>query len=322
MLGASDIDHCFGLALNAGLSEPSRRSLLLAWLPRQLVASLAHHPSPADQLRSDLMALNSVPLQDGRPAIAVWLENAERLVGYLPNIPDQFRTLRERATQRAREGVSPEGDPTASGTPEPQKMGVLFLSAEPRGHTEDRLAKLLGNVRDQIRADSPDRLDMSDVHRHVDQNRISEIIQDSTQDILHFAGSGIRRDGESGWLVIDDGAGNEVPVHPETTMHFIEEAVEHRKRTKTRPLRCAIFSAAYSDGLAERLQRAGLVNTTIGNTREVRDVDVQAFSRRFYQYLAQGRSFVEAFKAGVAQVAIQRRTSPRNVSDFVIFSKA
>ena len=320
MLGANDIEQCFGLALNAGLSEPSRRSLLLAWLPRGVVANLARHSSPADQLRADLMALNQTPLEDGRPAIVVWLENAERLVNYLPNVPNQMRTLRERAAQRAKEGVAPK---SASGvTAAPEKMGVLFLSAEPKGHTEGRLSKLLGNVRDQIRKSSADRLDLSELIDHVDQNRVSDIIENSTQQVLHFAGSGERKDGVSGWLVIDDGDGEPRRLHPDTMVSIIRMAVEGRAEKGVAPLRCAIFSANYSDGLAERLHADGLVNTVIGNSREVRDADVRAFSRRFYQYLAQGRSFAEAFKAGVAQVAIERETSPRNVTDFKIFPSA
>lgn len=323
MLGPDDLNNCVNLALDNGLTDPSRRSLLLAWLPSAVIAHLPGHASPADQLRSDLLTLNGFKLADGRPAIVVWLENAERLVSYMPGLPEKLRKFRQRATRRAQEGVE-AADPAHDTQPAepPEKLGVLFLSAEPEGRGEQRLSRMLDGIRAQIANSKSERLELSDLHQTVDQFRISEIIEESTHELMHFAGSGAYRDDRGGWLLIQTTDGKPVPLHPDSVAFMIEGSNTLRGQKGARPLQCAIFSADYSADLAEYLQKKGLVNTAIGHTGPIKDDDIRAFSRRFYQYLAQDRSFAEAFEAGRRQVAIQRVTSPRLVTDLKLFTTA
>lgn len=130
MLGPDALDECFELAVNAGLSDPQRRSLLLAWLPAGVIASLETKPSPADQLRSDLHILNTRRLSPDQPAIVVWLENAERLVSYLPGVPEKLRALRRRALDDAApQPEAPQPAPAPRQPPPPQQPTVVAQPA-------------------------------------------------------------------------------------------------------------------------------------------------------------------------------------------------
>lgn len=124
MLGPRELNACFDLAVKAGLSDPQRRSLLLAWLPARAVAALPAMASPADQVRSDLQALNTLSLADGRPAIVVWLENAERLVSYLPGVPEQLRALAQHALN-----APPTDRPPPAAAPLPTPPAPTHLPA-------------------------------------------------------------------------------------------------------------------------------------------------------------------------------------------------
>ena len=73
-----DLDKVLSAALDAGLTNPSRRSLLLAWIDRSRLASLPLHNTPLDQTRSDIYALYRTG------DLGVWLENAARLASHLP----------------------------------------------------------------------------------------------------------------------------------------------------------------------------------------------------------------------------------------------
>lgn len=66
-------------AILAGVAH-RRRSLLMANIPVEVVSALATDARPADQLRSDVLALNSMPCEGGF-YITAWLQNAARLAG-------------------------------------------------------------------------------------------------------------------------------------------------------------------------------------------------------------------------------------------------
>lgn len=95
-LSQSEAAQLHALALQSDLADPHRRSLLLAWLPSTTIAQIPIHTTPAEQLYSDLYALNTLTLPDGSPALAVWLDNAARLVEYLPGLAARLHTFRDR----------------------------------------------------------------------------------------------------------------------------------------------------------------------------------------------------------------------------------
>ena len=159
LLTRADLESVYDLALEMGLSDPSRRSLLLAWMPPALVANLPKHATPASQLRADLTALNAIAPLDATTdsALATWLTNAERLVSYLPKAK-RFAEIRARIGQAvvAFKAPLPEPAPPASSTPKPQP-------SEPQPATTDLIVRVQGNVRvllwrgsELCRASAPD----------------------------------------------------------------------------------------------------------------------------------------------------------------------
>lgn len=120
LLTRADLESVYQLALELGLSEPSRRSLLLAWMPAALVANLARHPAPANQLRSDLNALNAIaPLAPSTEApLAIWLQNAHRLASYLPAAA-QFTQYCERVQAAGLVSPPPPEVPQQSSSQQP-----------------------------------------------------------------------------------------------------------------------------------------------------------------------------------------------------------
>lgn len=86
LLTRADFEEVYDLALELGLSDPSRRSLLLAWIDTAIVANLPRHAAPAAQLNSDLQALNAIPPSSptADAPLVTWLQNAHRLTRYLP----------------------------------------------------------------------------------------------------------------------------------------------------------------------------------------------------------------------------------------------
>ena len=116
LLTRDELEAVYDLALEMGLSDPSRRSLLLAWLPRALVADLPRDSKPSGQLQSDLVALNCVLPAEGEEApLALWLNNAERLTSYLPR-GKQFAEMRTRV---ARAGLQAAAAPAPAPAPAP-----------------------------------------------------------------------------------------------------------------------------------------------------------------------------------------------------------
>lgn len=68
-------------AISAGLAY--ERGALLAGLSPSLVASLPYAPTPGEQLRSDLSAMNRAPrLRDGERPLVIWLKNAAALAAH------------------------------------------------------------------------------------------------------------------------------------------------------------------------------------------------------------------------------------------------
>lgn len=95
------IDLIYGAALQCDLGEPSRRSLLLAGLPADVVSRLETHARPGDQLLADLHALAKHPRVEGlaEAPLTIWLQNAARLARGLPEaiVFERLLALRSRA---------------------------------------------------------------------------------------------------------------------------------------------------------------------------------------------------------------------------------
>ena len=79
-----DLDVIFDAAIEAGLWEEARRSLLLARIGSGRISNLPYRSSPADQTRSDIIELHRTG------DLGVWLINASRLTNYLPGVGVQF----------------------------------------------------------------------------------------------------------------------------------------------------------------------------------------------------------------------------------------
>lgn len=99
-LDRAELERLAGVAISSGVASPERRSLLLGSMPTEVVASLPLFPSPATQLLSDLSRLNRMTFSNGRPALAIWLENARALLSHNAYAKQQIDSVLD-ATQRA-----------------------------------------------------------------------------------------------------------------------------------------------------------------------------------------------------------------------------
>lgn len=115
LLDRADLEAVYQLALDLNLSDPSRRSLLLAWIPAEVTHRLETRSAPADQLRGDLQTLNTIREATGmdKPPLVVWLQNAERLASHLPR-SRQLIEIRDRILSQSKARETRADDPLVS----------------------------------------------------------------------------------------------------------------------------------------------------------------------------------------------------------------
>ena len=106
--------------------------------------------------------------------------------------------------------------------------------------------------------------------------------------ILHFSGHG-----GGGTLAFEDREGRAAPVTGALLARIVETYGD---------LECLVLHACYSDQIAQAC--AAHVPHVVGSTDAIDDETAPLFTYMFYQALATGRSFHQAFKMGRNQVAL------------------
>ena len=326
MLNKDDLERIWQTALDAGLSDPQRRGLLLAWIPKSVVAQLARTSVPSDQLRSDLDALLGLE-HSGVPALSLWLENAERLTDYLPGIPGIFAAMRRKLTQTTPADVAvaatrvsaqnggPQHPPTPIEADASPSIEVLFFAAQPATADALQIGRELKSIQASLRhGPQADRLTLGDIHMATEPRELQRLIGRSHATVLHFSGHGLPGGGLS--LETADGAGLE--VEPEIFVELID--LINGDRRDAPKVNLIVVNACHSSTLAQALTDAGAVDCAVGTTEAVADKAAIAFADGFYNALAEGRSVHYAWRAGCLQVGLLGRPYSRYKATFVLAS--
>ena len=296
-----ELDEVYATAIQAGLADPSRRDLLLAWLPTGLTTGLPVRPSPADQLRSDLQALLQHELTYRTPALTTWLENAERLTDYLPGVPSVFAAMR-RTLNAALLDTSGDASPPPSRPASPPQagpapvLGIQFLSARPATTGALGLGIELRAIREKLQAGLyRDRLRLGEVEGAVRLTAIEELIRRSEAAILHVSAHGNR----DGHLQLEGDGGAPAEIGPRQFRRVID--LVNSDRAADRLIQLVILNACNSAAVAEELV-TGTVRYAVGTTEEVHDDAAIAFASGFYSALADSKSIQYAFDSGCLQI--------------------
>lgn len=78
-MGPDDVERVAEILIGRGIDMDPRR-LLLAGIDARLAGRIPIHKSPIDQYREDLVTLATFVANDERPPLAIYLENAARLI--------------------------------------------------------------------------------------------------------------------------------------------------------------------------------------------------------------------------------------------------
>lgn len=317
MLIRDDLKRIFETALDAGLADPQRRSLLLAWIPKAVVGGLSTLSRPADQLMSDLEALLRLE-QQRVPALSIWLENAERLTDYLPGIPGVFAAMRRKLTRTTVAAVAAAvsdqpntSAPTQGSTDEAPQIEILFLSANPVTAQALQTGRELKHIRARL-AEGPmsDRLAVGDVHFATEPLELQRLIGRSQATIVHFSGHGVPGGGLK--LETSDGAGQDIEA--DAFVDLVDLVNEDRRDAPKVSL--IVLNACHSGLLAQALVDAKAVDCAVGTAEQVADKAAIAFADGFYNALAEGRSADYALRAGRVQVGMLGKPYSRFKSTF------
>ena len=317
----NDIDEIYETAIKAGLADPSRRDLLLAWLPEKVRLDLPSRTSPGDQLRSDLEVLTQKEQTFGVPALTVWLENAERLTDYLPGVPSVFAAARRKVQCAVVPQVaspSTEAPPTTVVAPEvvadsdaePARVEILFLSARPDDAAALHVGRELGQINKKLRTGLlGQRFKVGEVEQAVTPLDIQEFLRRSRAQILHFSGHGTA----GGGLLLEDAIGRSVTVDADVLRDLLELVQDESD------FRIGIFNACHSVDLAEILVRKPAVLPCAVATTDVVDDEVAiAFAYGFYSALADGKDVNYAYRAGRIQVGMLSSLKKNQKDRFVL----
>jgi hypothetical protein len=168
---------------------------------------------------------------------------------------------------------------------------ILILSANPKNTSQLRLdeeireiktALKLSKNREQFEIVTESALRVNDLRRS---------LLDNMPHIVHFCGHG---SGDNG-LVLEDRLGQMQLVSSESLAGLFE-SFEDR-------VECVVLNACYSEVQAEAIFQH--IDCVIGMNRSIGDVAAIEFATGFYDTLAAGESYRDAFKSGCVAINLQ-----------------
>ncbi|WP_082127234.1 CHAT domain-containing protein [Calothrix sp. 336/3] len=168
---------------------------------------------------------------------------------------------------------------------------ILILSANPKNTNQLRLdeevreikaALKLSKNREQFEVITESALRVNDLRRS---------LLDNLPHIVHFCGHGAENDG----LVLENKLGQMQLVSSESLAGLFELFEEH--------VECVVLNACYSEVQAEAIYQH--IDCVIGMNRAIGDVAAIEFATGFYDALAAGRSYRDAFNFGCGAIDLQ-----------------
>lgn len=163
---------------------------------------------------------------------------------------------------------------------------VLYLAANPSGLDKLKSDRELREIREKLqRGKYRDRFTF-EPWTAVRLDDISQALLDFNPNIIHFAGHG----DSDGSLYVEDERGCATPLSPEGLTDLFA--------LHAHTVRCVIVNACHSLTLANAMVKH--IDYVIGMRHEIGDMSAIAFSIGFYQGLAGGSSFPDAYERGRA----------------------
>ncbi len=168
---------------------------------------------------------------------------------------------------------------------------ILFLSANPEGVPEIRLAREVMKVEESIQlGECRDQLLLLP-HFAVTVEDLRETFLRHRPHILHFSGHGSSEKG----IALRDEKGNLKLVHQNALANLFTVIKDN--------VRVVVLNACYSALQADEIVK--VIDFTVGMRKAIRDSSAIVFSAAFYLGLAYGRSVQEAFGLGVNALMLE-----------------
>jgi hypothetical protein len=188
--------------------------------------------------------------------------------------------------------VRPSGD--AATAPAGGGQGgirVLFLAADPRDASRLRLGQEFRDLRQQLRlAEQRDRISLEE-RWSVRPEDVTQALLDVRPQVVHFSGHGTRQ----GALCFEDEAGRISPAEPLVLGRLFARFTDE--------VHCVVMNACFSMVQAETIAKN--VDYVVGMSDALNDTAAIAFTVGFYQALAAGRSFDDAYQFGCIQIGLR-----------------
>jgi hypothetical protein len=188
----------------------------------------------------------------------------------------------------------------------PEKIGILFLAADPTDESRLRLGEEFREIQESLRlAKYRDKFELGLPQLSARSADISRAILDVEPRIIHFSGHGK----STGELCFEDNLGQTQLVQPEKLAALLKEFAHQ--------VNCVLLNACYSETQAKAIARH--IEYVIGMNQAIGDKAAIAFAIGFYQALGAGRTIEDAYNLGCAQIGLQ--DIPENLTPVLIKKK-
>jgi hypothetical protein len=174
-------------------------------------------------------------------------------------------------------------------TQQSHDLTLLVLAACPADQTRLRHSQEFKTIRSTLSVRKCRYSIHSSLCPETGAGDVSESLNQHHPQLVHISGHGDGSEIALEGRMASDGAG----------MEFWKGNFKTQKDTE-HPVHLVVFSACQSSTLAEELAKNGLVSFAVGFPGKPLESDALAFATRFYQHLAEGRSVLVSFNAGLA----------------------
>ena len=212
-----------------------------------------------------------------------------------------YGQIRSRRSQSSLELFSSEEDEELKKTLEVLRLhntvSVLVLNATPDDMGRIRVDKEAALLEEQLEMVLKPKRYLRIIKRFaVRIDQIQKELLNHEPKILHFSGHG-----DTGVLFFEDRNGNTVELDGEVLADILAAYGN---------LECVVLHACFTEEIAQACAKH--VSVVVGSSSSINDTTAPKFTYAFYQALAHGRPYRNAFEMGRAEVATASRSESNN----------
>lgn len=172
-----------------------------------------------------------------------------------------------------------------------RKRTILFLAANPKNSPTLRLGEEVREIESGLMRAKKNHLYRLEQKWALRSRDLRQALLDSEPSIVHFSGHGSPKSG----LALEDQSGRTKYIEP--------QALAGLFRLFSRHIECVLLNACYSEEQASSI--AEYIDYVIGMSASIKDKTAIEFSIGFYDALAAGRSFEDAFHFGCNAICLE-----------------